>query len=329
MASTTPSAPASAAPHFLEGDATKVAADLFGVALPSAIFLSPLPLFYNAFKHQTPVDMPPLAFTAQFAQCWLWFVYANLKDIPFLIVANVVGLSTAVFYVLLYPYCCKLILLLDPTDLRTPLAAGKPVTTDAVQVEVVASRTSPDAGAAPAPGEAQEHEDRAYDEGERKVSAYLAQYKWQMFGAVLVGAVTTFLLYNKPSVQALGIASSSWLGETAKDSGIGGYIAMTLGTLLLIHPVFTMVEAHATKNADLMGSSLMNGVYTACNVVLLSQGLFFNYNLALAIQSALGLFANITALAVRASIRPAPEVLSAAADGAGATGTREQVRKTD
>eukprot|EP00392_Amoebophrya_sp_AT5.2_P008436 g8457.t1 len=331
---------------FLHGDAARVLADLFGVLLPVLIFLSPSPLFYRSFfgKDGTrclPLGMPPLAFTAQFAQCWLWLVYAYLKEISFLVLANLCGIATGACYVALYPAAVRLNLeegggagapartgismaapTCSPGDGAAASSLGRGQGKDVDTVGLGAS-TSPDGGRRAVDeedvrtplarnirrttGEDPEEDNppppslQLLSRGD--VETYLFQYKIQLCCAVVLGISTTVALVERPVLPALGVTDGrDWLGRTERDSGIGGYVAMSLGTVLLLHPVFTMWTAVKTRNPDLMGSVLMNGIYTACNVVLLLQGTLFNYNVALAVQSALGLLANLLALGVRQSL---------------------------
>ncbi|CAD7950777.1 unnamed protein product [Amoebophrya sp. A25] len=342
-------------------------ADVLGVALPVSIFLSPMPLFLRALGVGSPVsrsgggagsqgglknnvtappttatrdflDMPPLAFTAQLAQCSLWLVYAFLKDIPFLVIANVVGVTTAVVYVLMYPVAIGASTSSRGSsggstsiggDASSPMSqfetmSRRPLTEERADTALYTtsagsaignSTTSTGAGgdATSTTGtstttvsningvilEQDAKQKSTSTMSTAKRNQYLAQYKVQLSVTIFLGVLASILMFARPEVTFLNIQQSSWLGATDKDSGLAGYLAMTVGTVLLIHPVFTMLEVLRTGNVGLMGSLLMNFVYTACNLVLLVQGLFFINNAALAIQSAVGLGANAAALVVR------------------------------
>eukprot|EP00929_Paragymnodinium_shiwhaense_P121848 TRINITY_DN94234_c0_g1_i1.p1 TRINITY_DN94234_c0_g1~~TRINITY_DN94234_c0_g1_i1.p1 ORF type:complete len:304 (-),score=16.95 TRINITY_DN94234_c0_g1_i1:187-1047(-) len=97
--------------------------------------------------------------------------------------------------------------------------------------------------------------------------------------------------------------------EYVKKEGFYMYVQATawaaaaLGTVLMSHPVFVIIEVIRTHNVDKMGSTSMNIIFAAGALAWLSHGLLVDGSLQVISGNGIAFFVNCLALAVRARAR--------------------------
>ena len=81
------------------------------VLLPVCFFVAPATVFYPAFINKTKIEVPPLAFTCQALQSFIWFLFGsglpNWGDRIVVYIPNAIGVVTGVLWVVAYPYFMK------------------------------------------------------------------------------------------------------------------------------------------------------------------------------------------------------------------------------
>eukprot|EP00392_Amoebophrya_sp_AT5.2_P005788 g5798.t1 len=234
--------------------------------LPFFMFLAPVSVFYPAYVTKAKVSIPPLPFSSQTLQCFLWLLFAfylPAEDRLVLIVPNVIGLVLGLLYLGVYPRF-----------------VGGHHSGDDLGDVVGAASTLEGAGG--------------------PESSYLPQYWRQM---KVVGALSCVAVLLAGCYNTLSTTSASPEAGGGVDFFIFidciGYLACLIGLLLLTSPLFVMKQAYETRNPALMGSTAMNACSLTCSLVWTIQGAVFLHKTQVTVQNLAGCVANGMALVVR------------------------------
>ncbi|CAD7934998.1 unnamed protein product [Amoebophrya sp. A120] len=273
-----------AAPHSLP--AFKAVVDFACIVLPICVFMSPVTVFWPAYRQNQWIEVPPLPFTSQVGQCFLWCLFglclahhdpqevkpeegkikasddptvakqANAASPPppaafpwVVVLPNLAGLLLGVVFVYLYP---KFILSKDVSaraggEQRMSAAPGGNM--------ISAPNSSP---AAP----------------------LSEQFRVQMFVLVAI------------CLLGVGLFEFHCLDTI-------GYTAAFIGCFLHASPVFAFHEAIRTGNAKVLGTVTMNVTLLVCGIAWVLQGALYLHKVQIMLPNGLGTLANLVALLIR------------------------------
>eukprot|EP00392_Amoebophrya_sp_AT5.2_P013721 g13850.t1 len=307
-------------PPSTAGDYLRESIGVACVIFPVLVFLSPISAYFPAYVHRRRMKLPPLPVTALTAQCFLWLLYGIGLKALVMIVPNVIGLVLGFVYIGLYqrfllfrggglPLCWD-----DRQQQQAPPPpreeAGPQQEAAAAAVTTATTADHVGAEAGPPQTSAGDHVDvrsaslhtseaDALSEADAALNASMAtrrQYARREEAADIRKRLFEFRV-QALVVAVMGLTSCLLFGLQYYEAV--GIMAMLLGILMLISPVFEVAEALGTGNPEVMGTVIMNVIMLLNCVVWTIQGAAYLRRTPVVVQNSFGIAGNVVALAAR------------------------------